>query len=89
MFHVYSVYNNLRDKIYIGHTIDLVDRIKRHNKKLKNKTKSYTSKNSGHWELIYAEKHKTRSEAMKREKQLKTFKGREFIWNIVEKKYDK
>jgi len=35
------------------------------------------------WKVIYTEVFSEKPEAMKREKQLKTAKGREFIWNLV------
>ena len=82
-FYVYASENKIREKIYIGYTVDLDSRIKRHNGILKNKKKSFTSKNSGLWELVYSEIFKTRQEAMKREKELKSFRGREFIRNII------
>lgn len=72
----YSVYviKNLKNGIYIGQTNNLDDRIRRHN----NNTEKYT-KNKGPFELIYSEKFDTRAEAMKREKMLKSGKGREWI----------
>jgi putative endonuclease len=39
----------------------------------------YTYKQKGPWRLIYSEEHATRSEAMKREKFLKSGQGREWI----------
>ena len=82
-FYVYALENKIREKIYIGYMVDLDSRIKRHNGILKNKKKSFTGKNSGLWELVYSEIFKTRQEAMKREKELKSFRGREFIRNII------
>lgn len=87
MFCVYGLYNQLRKKIYIGQTEDLPSRLKRHNGELLTKKSSFTSLNSGRWELVYTEKYQTRKEGLEREKQLKTQKGREFIWNIVKNKY--
>ena len=82
MFYVYAIYNKERNKIYIGQTADLERRLKRHNGELKSKLSSFTSKNAGNWELIYSEEIDTRENAMKREKQLKTFKGRLFIKSL-------
>jgi putative endonuclease len=39
----------------------------------------YTYKQKGPWRLIYSEEHATRSEAMQREKFLKSGQGREWI----------
>jgi len=51
MFFVYAIYNKNKDKIYIGYASNLDERLKRHNKILPNKSKSFTSKNSGLWGL--------------------------------------
>ena len=83
MFYTYVIYNQFRDKIYIGHTAKLEERLKRHNGILKNKKKSFTSKNSGNWELVYQESFLTRLEAMRREKELKSFRGREFVRKLI------
>ena len=83
MFYVYAIYNKERNKIYIGQTADLERRLKRHNGELKSKLSSFTSKNAGDWELIYSEEVDTRENAMKREKQLKTSKGRLFIKSLL------
>ncbi len=60
MFDVYAIFNTIKNKIYIGHTSDLKNRIKRHNGILKNKTKSYTYKHQGGWKLVYKETFNTR-----------------------------
>ena len=83
MFYVY-VLKNENDKIYIGYTSDLEKRIDRHNNLLPNKNKSYTSKNKkGDWKLVYKEEFRDRSEAIKREKQLKSYQGRLYIRKIT------
>ena len=81
MFYVYAVYNRKHNKIYIGQTIDLTQRIKLHNnKKFK---KSFTARFDGEWVLIYKEELESRAEVLKREKQLKSYRGREFIKNLI------
>jgi putative endonuclease len=79
MFYVYAIYNRGLDKIYIGQTVDLDQRLKYHNGELKSKLKSFTYKNKGDWRLIYKEEALTRRDAMIREKQLKGYQGRIFI----------
>lgn len=79
MFCVYVIKSVSSGKIYIGQTKDLEIRLKRHNKELPVKTKSYTFKNSGPWELVYKEEYETREEALKREKSLKNHKGRDWL----------
>ncbi|MGN6639230.1 MAG: GIY-YIG nuclease family protein [Mucilaginibacter sp.] len=39
------------------------------------------------WTILFTEEHQTKSEAVIREKQLKSAKGRQFIWNIVQDKF--
>ncbi len=83
--YVYVLYNRQSKKIYVGQTSDLNRRIKEHNLKLGN---HFTAKFEGEWELIYKESVVTRSEALKREKQLKSFRGREFIKKHLPKNVD-
>jgi putative endonuclease len=45
-------------------------------------TKGYTLRYRP-WRLIYTESFLLKLDAMKREKQLKSAKGREFIWNFI------
>jgi len=35
------------------------------------------------WEILFTENFETKTEAMKREKQLKSAKGRNYIWQAV------
>ncbi len=79
MYYSYVIYNKERDKIYTGHTNNLEERMLRHNKILKNKKSSFTSKQSGNWNLVHKEEFETKEEAMKREKELKSYQGRKFI----------
>ena len=78
---IFSVYviENPKGKIYIGHTESLAARLQRHNGVLPTGSGSYTNKNGGPWSLIHEEKFDTRIEAMKRERELKSSRGREFL----------
>ena len=80
MFTVYALYNSESKKIYIGQTANLDKRLWEHNQKFGN---HFTAKITGEWRLIYKEEYNTRSEAIKREKSLKSFKGREFLKNLI------
>jgi putative endonuclease len=82
MFYTYTLKSKLTGKIYIGQTENLNLRLKRHNQKLKSKNRSYTKINKGPWQLIYKEEFKTRKEAIKREKELKSAQGRKFIKSL-------
>jgi putative endonuclease len=79
MFIVYVIQNERSNRIYIGQTADLETRLNRHNRKLSNKSTSFTSKNRGTWKVVYKENYDTREKAFKREKELKSFRGREFV----------
>ncbi len=76
---VYVLYSPSFNKIYIGYTINIEERLKSHNYLA---TKGYTIKYRP-WEVVYTECYETKLEALKREKQLKTAKGRKFIWNKI------
>ncbi|HNV29241.1 MAG TPA: GIY-YIG nuclease family protein [Cyclobacteriaceae bacterium] len=79
MFTVYALYSETHQKIYIGYTSDLIARIASHNSL---SDKGYTRKFRP-WKVIYSEEIQSKADAMRREKQLKSAKGREFIWNLI------
>ena len=81
MFVVYAIYNKTNDKIYIGQTTNIDVRIQQHNDKIFDG--SYTSRFNGTWELIYQESVENRQKALEREKQLKSYRGREFIKKYI------
>ena len=86
IFTVYAIYNAIRDKIYIRYTSSIQQRLDRHNGILRNKKTSFTAKNGGQWELMYTEEYSKRKDALQREKQLKSFQGREFIRKVIKEK---
>ncbi|QQS44358.1 GIY-YIG nuclease family protein [Candidatus Roizmanbacteria bacterium] len=81
MFFVYALYNKKHDKIYIGQTEKLEERIDLHNRGIFKG--SYTSRYDGEWILIYQEACKTRQDALRREKQLKSYRGRQHIKTYI------
>ena len=74
MYFTYVLYSPAFDRIYVGQTNDIKTRVAKHNQGLVRSTKSFVP-----WNLIYFEKFPTRSEAMQREKQLKSHQGRLWI----------
>ena len=74
-FDVYVLQAARQKKIYIGFTSDLEARIKSHNELA---TKGWTIKFRP-WNLVHVETFETKSEAMKREKELKSSRGRQFL----------
>ncbi|MCW5921732.1 MAG: GIY-YIG nuclease family protein [Saprospiraceae bacterium] len=79
MFTVYVLYSAKHDKIYIGYTSNLKQRLISHNEL---GTKGYTLKYRP-WEVVFTEQFQTKTEAIRREKALKTAAGRAFIWNKI------
>ena len=75
LFYVYVLHSVSHDKIYIGFTSDLEARIKSHNEFA---TKGWTIKFRP-WNLIHAETFQSKNEALKREKELKSSRRRDFI----------
>ena len=75
MFTVYVLYSKEYNKIYIGCTSNIEAR-------LSDKNTGYT-KRFQPWKVIYSKKFETKSEAMQREKELKSSRGRAFIRNYI------
>lgn len=80
MWFVYAIYNAEHGKIYIGQSGNLAERIKAHNQKRGN---HFTAKFSGKWKLIYQEEVADRKAALLREKQLKSYRGREYLKKYI------
>jgi putative endonuclease len=80
MFFVYVLENEITLKHYTGFTSDLTQRVGQHNHGV---TKS--TKNRGTWKLVHHEEFATRSEAMTREKFLKSGKGRQELNELLAK----
>ncbi|MFQ6676286.1 MAG: GIY-YIG nuclease family protein [Fidelibacterota bacterium] len=74
MYFTYVLYSDAFDRLYIGHTDDLTIRLEKHNRGRVTSTKAYVP-----WRLIHHEEFGSRSEAMRRERELKSFRGRRFI----------
>jgi putative endonuclease len=81
MYYFYILYNSTIDKFYIGQTSNLELRLNDHNKTT-HKVK-FTAKSKGMWSVVYKEPFKTRSEAMKREKYVKSWKSRKKIKELI------
>jgi len=78
VFFVYILRSESSGKFYTGHTNDIDRRMSEHNDRLHNLQK-YTSRNDGPWLLIHQEHFDSRSDAMRREKWLKSGVGRAWI----------
>ena len=81
MFFVYVLYSPSADKFYVDYTSNLESRLFSHNVLgTKDWTKRYRP-----WNLVYTESYLSKSSALKREKELKTGVGREFIRKMLSK----
>jgi putative endonuclease len=78
MCFVYILYSSRADRYYIGQTDDLDVRLQRHNRGLVRSTKAYLP-----WDLKYTEVYATRSEAVRREGEIKAKKGRRYIEELL------
>ena len=74
-FVVYILYSRSSGKTYTGMTSDLITRFQFHNSKSK---KGYTTKFRP-WIVIHVDFFNSKIEALKREKELKTGKGRDWV----------
>jgi putative endonuclease len=81
MFTVYVLYSAVYNKIYIGFTSDLQVRFLFHNQISK---RGWTVRYRP-WIVCYTEEFSSKTDAMRREKELKTARGRDFIWEKIRK----
>ncbi len=74
-FHVYILYSTTTDRFYVGQTDCIERRVEQHN----------TRKNLGakDWKVVYSETFETRSDAVKRELEIKQKKRRTYIEFLI------
>jgi putative endonuclease len=78
MYYCYILYSEKLDKYYIGSTGDLEGRLQRHN------TSNHGFTSTGKpWLMKYSESFETKSEALKRELQIKRRKSRNAIEELI------
>ncbi len=78
MFIVYILESKVNKRFYIGYTSDLRKRIKDHNG-----GKNISTKSGIPWRLVHSESFKTKSEAWKREHQIKSYKSGEAFKKLL------
>ena len=75
----YILYSPSIDKYYIGHTCDLLpERLRKHNAN----HKGFTGK-ANDWQFALTEEYKSKSEAYRRELQIKKWKSRKRIEALI------
>ena len=77
-FQMYILRSSSTGRYYVGHTQDLAKRLREHNRGCARSTRD-----RGPWELFYKEEFSTRSEASRRERQIKSMKSRAWIEELA------
>jgi putative endonuclease len=70
MYFIYIIESLIVIRYHIGSTENLERRLSAHNSGKVKSTRAYKP-----WELVYTERFDTKSEAIKRERQIKSYKG--------------
>ena len=78
LFYLYILKSIKDGSFYIGQCCNLSERLSRHNSGYNISTKAKKP-----WELVYFEEHRTRSEAVKRERELKKQKSHKHIGKLI------
>ncbi len=78
MHFVYIIYSKIRNRYYIGSTSNITLRLEKHNT-----NHSGFTGNTGDWVLKFQENFPTKTEALTREKQIKSWKSRKLIEILV------
>jgi putative endonuclease len=74
----YILHSPSSGRYYIGSTNNIDERLLRHNKGATRSTKPYRP-----WEIVYIEKFDTKTEAIKRENQIKSYKHGEAFKKLL------
>lgn len=80
MFQVYILKSKKNSRYYIGCSKNLKIRLESHNEGKVKSTKAYRP-----WETVYTERYKIKSQAYKRELQIKSYKSGEAFKKLVNK----
>ena len=78
MFTVYVLKSLVKNRFYIGHTADLDKRLREHNAGRTRSTKAYAP-----WNVIYTENYGTKSQAVKRELEIKSYKSGIKFYSLI------
>jgi putative endonuclease len=80
MFYLYILYAASIDSYYVGETVNLEDRLYRHNH-----SGSKSTKKASDWQIVYTEEFATRAESMRREREIKAKKSRKYLEYLIGK----
>jgi putative endonuclease len=79
MFYAYILYSTIRDKYYIGSTINLTERLKKHN----TNHAGFTG-HTGDWCIVWSETFGNLKDARLKENRIKKWKSRIMIEKLIE-----
>jgi len=79
MWYVYVLLSEKTNRCYVGHTKDLKKRLEQHNNGKTRSLKAYLP-----MKIIYSEELKSKQEAYRREKQIKSYKGGEAFKRLID-----
>jgi len=77
-YYVYILQSISTKKLYTGYSVDLRERLQKHNRKLNFSTKPYAP-----WKLIHYEAYRNKQDAKRREKYLKTNQGARLLKRML------
>ncbi|MCJ7802322.1 MAG: GIY-YIG nuclease family protein [Candidatus Marinimicrobia bacterium] len=78
MFYTYIIQSEKTSRYYIGYTKDMTVRLERHNSGWSKSTRSGIP-----WKLVYFEKYESKSDAIKRERKLKSYKNKQYLERLI------
>jgi len=78
MFYTYILYSKIRNKYYIGSTVNLTERLKKHN----TNHAGFTG-HTGDWCVVWSAVFQTKKEAILEEKRIKNWKSRVMIEKLI------
>ncbi len=79
-YYMYIIQSESNGGFYIGHSHDVDLRVARHNLGWTRSTRG-----RGPWKLVYVEKFETKLDAIRREREIKKRKSREYICRLIKK----
>ena len=77
---VYILQSDTSGRFYVGSAEDVSERVREHNAGV-----SQYTRHRGSWRLVYSRAFASRSEAMKREYEIKSMKSRKYIEDLIGK----
>ena len=80
MYFIYIIKSKVDGSFYTGQCQNIQERLQHHNKGYTKSTKAKIP-----WNIVYYEKYDTRSEAVRRELEVKKKKSRQYIEELISK----